>query len=242
MITARSEAEPAYTPAVTESTAAPDALKAITLPLLAVFASLLAAQTAAVSLADRSDATARAIAAVVGTATLLALGYALFRRLPAHRRRMAARGGAHLAAVGLAIGCGLALLAATIVASLSTLDDGARERLEEVAFELPDSPLLVLATAVAVVVLAPLGEELVFRALLMRELAGRIGALGAVVVSAAIFTAAHGDAWFAWPRAVALFALGVGFALVYRRLGLPAAIAAHAAVNLSAVIFVVVQD
>jgi len=236
MIARRPATARTYTHSVNESPATPpDALKAIALPLLAVMGSLLVSGATFAALGGRGDDVARTLAFLAGSATLAALGIFLLTRLPAHRRRMAIRGRRDGLVIGCGIGFALAILAVAIVAAGVALDSGARERLEEIAFELPDSTALVIVTTIAVVVLAPIGEELVFRALLLRELAGRIEARNAVLVSAAIFTAAHADAWLAWPRAAGLFMLGVGFALVYRRYGLLAAIGAHAAVNATAV-------
>lgn len=243
MIARRPAAARAYTLAMNETRATePDALKAISLPLLAVLASLFASGTAFAALGGAGDDISRTAAFLAGSGTLAALGLLLVSRLPAHRRRMAVRGRRADALLGSAIGLGLAILAGAIVAAGAGLDSTARDRLDEIAFALPDSPLLVVATAVAVVALAPIGEELVFRALLLRELAGRTKPRNAILVSAAIFAAAHADAWLAWPRALALFALGIGFALVYRRFGLLAAIGAHAAVNLTAIVFLLVES
>ena len=94
-----------------------------------------------------------------------------------------------------------------------------------------------------IVIVAPAAEELLFRHVLLRRfvVAGRT-TLG-LAITALVFAALHepvpGDAGIGgWVAAVALFAaLGVGVGGVYVRTGrLGAAIAAHAACNLAALL------
>ncbi len=91
----------------------------------------------------------------------------------------------------------------------------------------------------AVVVLAPLGEELLFRGLLLRGLVRRIRFWPAAVVSSLLFAAAHVDAYLLWPRAIALVGTGVVLAWLYRWRGYWASVTAHATVNIVAAIALV---
>lgn len=78
------------------------------------------------------------------------------------------------------------------------------------------------------VLLGPLVEEIIFRGLLFGALASRLGVVGAGVLSAAIFGAAHGDpVLFFW-----LAAVGLINALVYASTGnLTTAVMIHAIAN-----------
>lgn len=93
-----------------------------------------------------------------------------------------------------------------------------------------DNPLMLAQWFLVVAVLAPLGEELVFRAGLFRFLANRTRPFFAAVISAALFATIHWNA----QAAVPLFALGLVLAAVYHKTGrLLAAITLHAAFNLN---------
>lgn len=98
------------------------------------------------------------------------------------------------------------------------------------------SPGGFVLVALAVVVLAPAGEELVFRGLLLRSLARRMPVPAAVGVSGAAFAAVH----LFDPGAVLVLAplLGLGFAagvLAVRTGALSAPIWLHAGFNLATV-------
>ena len=90
-------------------------------------------------------------------------------------------------------------------------------------------PLLVLGGAL--VVAAPLAEELFFRGLVYGWLRGRLAPLPAALLCAAIFAAAHGSLGLAPP----LLLLGLVLCWLYERSGsLWAPALAHAAVNAAA--------
>ncbi len=76
-------------------------------------------------------------------------------------------------------------------------------------FETPGAGEGILLV-VGVVILAPIGEELLFRGYLMRILGARYGAKGAVLVTSALFALVH----FNPASIVALFALGLVFGLL----------------------------
>jgi membrane protease YdiL (CAAX protease family) len=92
------------------------------------------------------------------------------------------------------------------------------------------------ALAVAVVVLAPAFEELLFRGFLYAGLArSRLGPLGAIVVAAAGWAAIHRQ--YDLIDAAAIFVLGLLFGAARWRTGSTTlAFGLHAAVNLTAVV------
>ena len=157
------------------------------------------------------------------------------RRLPSLSAMPAARAYPLALVAGLAVqGAGLLLMwvaqAAGSPVAPSNLDP-----VQEMASR---SPWLAWLT---VVVIAPLGEELLFRHVLLRRfaVAGR-GVLG-IVVTSLLFAAMHEvmpgtPTWPAWLAAVALYMMmGAGFGAVYLRTGrLGAAVLAHATCNLAA--------
>ncbi len=92
-----------------------------------------------------------------------------------------------------------------------------------------DSPALVLLIALLAVVLAPVAEELVFRAGLFRYLRTRVPRSVALTAPSLLFAALHGNAVAFAPLAV----LGVLLSLAYERSGrLLVPIVAHALFNL----------
>lgn len=99
-----------------------------------------------------------------------------------------------------------------------------------------ESPWMLAQWFFVVAVLAPVGEELVFRAGLFRFLANRMRPAFAAAVSAALFAAMHWNLQAALP----LFALGLALAHVYHRSGrILAAIVLHAAFNLNTLLSII---
>lgn len=157
------------------------------------------------------------------------------RRLPSPAAMPAARAYPLALVAGLVIqGAGLLLMLAAQAAGTPV----APSNLDPVQEMANESPWLAWLT---VVIIAPLGEELLFRHVLLRRfaVAGR-GALGLMVTSL-LFAAMHEvvpgtPTWPAWLAAVALYMLmGAGFGAVYLRTGrLGAAVVAHATCNLAA--------
>ena len=189
---------------------------------------------AALVAADLSDASTNTIFAVAGGALIAAFGAMLLRALPAHERRLATAVKHSLGGtlgLGLVLGIGIVIGSVTLIAAGTLVDDGLADRLEERATEIGPEPWQVVLMVVALVVLAPLGEELVFRGLLLRGLVRRLSFWPAALVSAVLFAAAHPDAYTIWPRAIALTATGLVLAWLYRWRGYWAAVTAHATVN-----------
>lgn len=135
--------------------------------------------------------------------------------------------------VGLIAGIALQLVAVPLVSwPVQQLWD---TDISEPARETLNLPGSRFALAAAIIVGAPLFEELFFRGLLLRGLARRLADVGAVAASGVLFAATH----FRVAQLPALFAVGVAFAVLarqYHRLG--PAIAAHVAFNATAVLMV----
>lgn len=93
---------------------------------------------------------------------------------------------------------------------------------------LPRTPSEIALAAVAVVLAAPLAEEIVFRALVHRLAASMWGALPGACVSALVFAIAHAEPWFLF----GLVGIGLMLALVWEATGsLQACWLAHALHN-----------
>jgi len=141
-----------------------------------------------------------------------------------------------------ALGWGLAALIASWI-SLAVyqviIDAIDVEALEPVSAIDGDDEFTVLAavlTGVAVMVMAPISEEIFHRGFLVGAIARRFGVVVGVVVSAAIFSALHFDVGSLIP----FFLVGVIFAVAYVKSGnLWASISAHFVFNLVAFIVTV---
>lgn len=196
------------------------------------------------SLFDLSDDSVGAILAFGTSLLLLLFGIALWRRLPEHERRRAIdRPESWLRTVGVGAGMGVVIIigAALILVTGAAIDPAVERRLEEVR-EIGTAPWQLVLLVLALVVLAPLGEELLFRGLLLRALVRRMSFWTAAVLSSFLFAAAHADAYLLWPRAVALVATGVVLAWIYRRRGYWASVTAHATVNAIAAIALIASS
>lgn len=177
---------------------------------------------------------AAAVTQFATSALILLFALLLWRSLPHGERQAVVRRPTtvvRLAAVGIAVGLGMVVLSVTIVATGIALDPTARRRLDDVNLEMGVAPWQIGLMVIALVVLAPIGEELIFRGLVLRALRRRLAFFPAALISAVLFAAAHLEAWVIWPRALSLVVLGLALAYLFRRYGLFAAIAAHATVN-----------
>lgn len=98
-----------------------------------------------------------------------------------------------------------------------------------------ESPLVLGAMLVVACVLAPINEELVFRGLIFRYCRQRFGRAIALVLSAALFGAMHGN----WAGFVPLAVLGAGLALAYEQTGdIRVPIVGHALFNLNTLLVI----
>ena len=175
---------------------------------------------------------------------LLVFGVLLWRHLPAHERRAAvALKHSAWGAVGLGvtIGIGLVIGAGAIILVGTAIDPVVERRIDDIE-EIGTAPWMITLTVLAVVVLAPLGEELLFRGLLLRGLVRRLRFWPAAVISSLLFAAAHADSYVLWPRALSLFLTGLVLAWLYRWRGYWASVTAHATVNTVAAIALVASS
>ena len=218
----------------------------IVVPLAAVVVGLGAAigcVLAARALGAGQDASS-AVGVAVGSSGILLVGVVVLLTVqPAQRRLMIAskgRVGPSLA-IGLGIGAAIVVGSAIIISAGATIDGDARQRLEDVQVTLAGVWWQTALIVFALIVLAPLGEEILFRALELRGLVRLIPFAVAAPISGLLFTAAHYDAWVAWPRTLALVATGWALAWLYRWRGIPATITAHATVNTAAAIALIAQ-
>ena len=89
------------------------------------------------------------------------------------------------------------------------------ESLQFMYDHLPTGPVEVLLAVLAVVILAPLAEELIFRGLLHRLTAGIWGPVAASVISSLVFGILHGEPWILF----GLIGVGLVLAFVYETTG-----------------------
>ena len=132
--------------------------------------------------------------------------------------------------VGMACGVGAQVAIGAVYALFGIDADGPARSLISKGSGLVGLVGLFLLLAVA----APVVEELMFRGLLLRGLAGRMPGWAALVISSAVFAAVH----FQPVQFVGLFVAGLtfgGLALAYGRLG--PAIMAHVCFNASTVLY-----
>ena len=109
---------------------------------------------------------------------------------------------------------------------LGALTAWAARRIPALSAGAPEGPSSFPAIA-ALCLMAPMAEELIYRGIVQRRVRNRLGPVPAILLAAALFAAAHR------PLAAMPLALAAGllFGLLALRLGLIAAIAAHAAAN-----------
>ena len=192
------------------------------------------------------DTSRGVIAGMVAEALILAMALALRAGLPAHLRRLTtalkhSRRGA--LGIGLVVGAGLLVATVSVVALASWVDPSARHHLDDLRQDVGFSAWQKAVTILALVAVAPLAEELLFRGLLLRALVRRLRFWPAAVVSGVLFALCHADQyvpWPLWPRSITLAGTGVVLAWLYRWRGYPASVTAHAAVNLGAAISLLV--
>ena len=106
---------------------------------------------------------------------------------------------------------------------------------------LDKGPAILLGWMVTILVVAPIGEEMVFRGAIQGHLARRVGSSASVVVSALLFLLIHMPQLGGyWPAMLAIFGLGVtaGIARVKTR-SLLGAIVTHVSYNSVMMIFVI---
>ena len=211
------------------------ALSAVPIGLVATVGAL-----AVLKAVGAGDSTARAAAVALGGGVVVLVGIVVISRVPGHLRRVATVRHPFVRASVMGILGGVAglLLAGSIILAGRAIDPSAKRALDRLA----DQDIAVhtwwqgVLLGVAVVLLAPVGEEILFRGVILRSLAAHFTWWPAAGISALIFAGSHLDAYLAWPRALALVSLGVLLAVVYRRHGLVGSMVMHATVNTAALI------
>ena len=205
-------------------------------PLLAVLAAFAGglALVWPLALAGAEDATPGVVLGFVVSLLLLVLGAVIVRGHPDHERRLGlAAKGSRIAGAGLAllVAAGAIMVSGLLLVLGMALDPGLEQRLEDLSPQIDGPPWKLTLAVAALLVLAPLGEELLFRALLVRALVRRLPFWSAAGLSGAAWAASHLDAYPLWPRLPAITLTGMAFAWLYRRHGYWAAVLAHALVN-----------
>ncbi len=186
------------------------------------------------------ESTARAAAVVVGGGVIALVACVVLGKGPAHLRRVASDRRPPLRAIIVGVGAGVLglIIAGLILLVGRAVDPSAKRALDRLGDQ--DIGIQVwwqaVLIGVAVVVIAPFGEEILFRGVILRSLTARFTWWPATIVSALVFAGSHLDAYLAWPRALALVALGILLAVVYRRQGLIGSMTMHATVNTAALI------
>ncbi len=190
------------------------------------------------------DTAAAIVSSVVMALGIVGFGLMLRSGLPAHERRLMMQmrcswpkslGIALLVALAARIGVGI------VTALGEQLDTGLCKRINELDLEPTPQMWQKIAIALSLVVLAPLGEELVFRTILLRGFVRLMPFMPSAVVSGLLFGAAHIQYYATWPVLVGVGGFGIANAYVYRRFGYRTAVLTHAIFNLVAAIFLFVD-
>jgi membrane protease YdiL (CAAX protease family) len=200
--------------------------------VLLAFAALLVA-AGVLQATPLSDDATTALLQFATSLLLLVFALILRRGLPAHERRATTAlkhspGGA--IGLGITLGIGIVIGAGAIILLGQAIDPVVKDRLEDVE-EIGTVPWQLASTVISLVVLAPLGEELLFRGLLLRALVRRLRFWPAAIITSLLFASAHPDSYILWPRAIALVLTGLVLAWLYRWRGYWASVTAHATVN-----------
>lgn len=204
---------------------------------------LLVVATASDSLGGSADTTT-AIGTFVASGVILLGGVLLVRVMPRAQRRVTLQTkGRPLGAAASGIGIGLACVLGSglVIAAGSELDPAAKRALDDLEVSVGTAWWQIVITTIAIVVFAPIGEELLFRGLELRGLVRVMPFALAAPLSGVVFTAAHLDAYLVWPRAVALVLVGWVLAWLYRRRGMVATMLAHGTVNAVAAAALIAQ-
>ena len=145
--------------------------------------------------------------------------------------------------VGIGVGLGIvAIVGSTLIVSVLVTLTGSEATPEQVLTQgITDTPVQLLLTVLAAVVMAPIAEELLFRGLLHRGLRRRMHVVPATLLSSALFAVVHVEVAASQPLAlIGLTFVGVVLAIAHERTGsllVPVVIhATHNAVTIAAVV------
>lgn len=203
------------------------------------------------SASGASQDAAGSLAVAAASLGILVFGLLVVRSMrPLDRRLVFVRKGSLVSAVGIGIAGGIAaLIAAGIVLTVgAAIDPGAGDKLDQVGRDLQESAGVArwqeAVLVMSLVLLAPLGEELVFRGVLLRTLVRRVSFPAAAVLSSCVFALAHLDQYDPypiWPRTLSLAVIGVILCALYRARGYLGSVTAHATVNAVAAVAIFTQ-
>jgi membrane protease YdiL (CAAX protease family) len=123
-------------------------------------------------------------------------------------------------AIALAVGI-VTVIVTYAVNAIFVLTFGDGEAVEQQVLDIALSGGAATALAILLaVVLAPVTEEIVFRGVLLRALAAKVGMWPAAILSSAVFAVIHFEVLFSQPLAlVGLFTVGLLLAIAYHRTG-----------------------
>jgi membrane protease YdiL (CAAX protease family) len=206
-----------------------------------VGATVAAAVLSATSMGDDALVT---VLQFLASSLILLFGVLLWRGLPEHERRLALAIKMPRRKVlwtGVAIGLLIVVGAATLLAVGSAIDPHVDRQVKDQE-SIGTAPWELVLWVIALTALAPLGEELLFRGLMLRGLVRRLRFWPAALVSSLVFASAHLDAYVLWPRAIGIFGTGLALAWVYRTRGYWGSVAAHATVNAVASVSLIVYS
>lgn len=193
---------------------------------------------------DIGDTTTGLVAGLVMSVAILVFALAIRARLPRYEQRLMV--GARCdwwTTVGIALGLAIAARIVTgIIAALATeIDPSLCRKYAEAADLSMPAMWQRIALAFALVVLAPLGEELLFRGVLLRGFVRLMPFRPAALVSGVLFGLAHLQYWTTWPLLIGVSLFGVAAAFAYRSFGYRTSVLAHALFNAIAAIFLFVD-
>lgn len=216
------------------------------MPFAVVLASLVVSGVAAAFLAagGAGDQTTGSIAAAVFSLALLVGGILLRARLPRHERENVTR--AKLPMVGaIAVGVGFGLAFRIGIGMITALGDAVDpslcEKLKDATDIIPPAMWQKVLLAFLLVILAPFGEELLFRGILLRGFARAMPFAWATIVAGILFGLAHPQYYATWPLLIGMCAFGVLAGVIYRAFGYPTNVAMHLVFNGIAAVFLFVD-
>lgn len=232
------EPTPTFSPGAAWRIAWPVAMVALGLASLLLVAAITDGAGAS------ADATT-ALGTFAASGVIMAGAILLVRVLPPAQRRVAleATGSrARTAAIGFGVGLACVVVSGLVIVVGTALDPAAKRALDDLEISVGTSWWQVVLVTLALVIFAPVGEELLFRGLELRGLVRLMPFAWAAPLSGVVFTAAHLDAYLIWPRAVALVLVGWVLAWLYRRRGLLGSVLAHGTVNAIAAAALIAQS
>lgn len=203
---------------------------------IVLFASVVAQFVAAAVLAGFGATGTRAIIAATLAAQSLAIA-AVFAWLTARGRALwpvlgPVRPRGRHAALGVGFGIIGFLLVQVVGAMVGQLVPEAPPPDQFLLDVLGSDLFVTVGVLLAAVVLAPLQEELIYRAMFFQSIRARIGLPGALVGSSLVFAAAHVEVWGSPVAIIGLIALALWLAAVFHQTGsLVVPIVAHATYN-----------